>query len=116
MIETIASDEVLEQAYRWLCKARKDAHHNYDVWHLRFHWHAIKPRLQQQLLRGDYLFSPCTAYQVNGESIGQWCAEDSLVLKAMTLVLSENLAPHLSQDCYHLAGRGGTKACVMKIK
>ncbi len=34
----------------------------------------------------------------------------------MTLVLSENLAPHLSQDCYHLADRGGTKACVMKIK
>ncbi len=31
MIATIASDEVLEQAYRWLCKARKDAHHNNDV-------------------------------------------------------------------------------------
>ncbi|MCF6442143.1 hypothetical protein L1077_22210 [Pseudoalteromonas luteoviolacea] len=67
-------------------------------------------------MTGNYHFSPCKAYRVKGESIGVWCAQDALVLKAMALVLSEYLSPKLSQDCYHIKGKGGSKAYVMTVK
>ena len=116
MLAEIASDKIIERAYQWLCKARKDSHYNNDVWHLRFHWQTLKRQIQQQLLNGDYHFSPCRAYKVNDESVGVWCAQDALVLKAMSLVLTEALTPQLSEHCYHLKGKGGTKGCVMRVK
>jgi RNA-directed DNA polymerase len=39
-----------------------------------------------------------------------WSALDALVLKALAIVLTRRLAPHLSPRCTHLAGRGGSKA------
>lgn len=32
----IASDSVLDAAYDWLCRSRKDSHPNADVWDLRW--------------------------------------------------------------------------------
>ncbi|MBJ7540070.1 reverse transcriptase domain-containing protein [Marinomonas transparens] len=116
MLEQVISDAVLDQAYDWLCKSRQDSHYNNDVWHLRFHWDRDKALLQQQLLAGDYRFEPCRAIRVGGLSIGVWCARDALFLKALTLVLSQHLTPQLSEDCYHLAGRGGAKGCVRQVK
>ncbi|NQZ63566.1 reverse transcriptase/maturase family protein [Crocosphaera sp.] len=116
LLEKIASDEIIEQAYTWLCKARCNSHHNDDIWHLRFYWQTLKGQIQQQLLNGEYYFSPCKAYKVNDEYVGVWSAQDALVLKAMSLVLSENLTPELSEHCYHLKGNGGTKGCVMQVK
>ena len=120
MLAEIASDNNIEQAYQWLCKARKDSHHNNGVWHLRFHWQTLKGQIQQQLLNGDYHFSPCKAYKVDDKSVGVWCAQDALVLKAMSLVLTEyfntTTTAKLSEHCYHLTGNGGIKGCVMEIK
>lgn len=116
LVTAIASDDVLEQAYAWLCHARKDAHHNNSVWDVRFNWPSLKPKIQQQLLSGDYRFSPCRACQIEGISMGVWHAQDALVLKALSLVLTKHLTSKLSKHCYHLPGHGGTKACVMKIK
>jgi retron-type reverse transcriptase len=44
-----------------------------------------------------------------------WSALDSLLLKAMAIVLTRYLAPKLSPRCFHLAGNGGTKAAVREI-
>ena len=44
-----------------------------------------------------------------------WSALDSLVLKAMALVLTKHLAPTLSSRCFHLAGNGGAKAAVQDV-
>ena len=116
LLSLIASDAIIDKAYSWLCHSRIDSHHNNDVWDLRFHWCNQKTQIQQLILNGQYHFSPCKAYKIEGESIGVWNAQDALVLKAMSIVLTERLSPQLSDDCYHLVGRGGTKACVMKIK
>jgi hypothetical protein len=43
LMEEIASDEVLEEAYRWLCDRRKDYSPNNDVWALLLRWQQIKP-------------------------------------------------------------------------
>ncbi|WP_185236188.1 reverse transcriptase/maturase family protein, partial [Teredinibacter franksiae] len=116
LIVQVASDEVLDKAYDWLCKARKNSDANNPVWHLRFHWQERKFAIQYQLLCGEYRFSPCKAVKVDGHSLGVWNAEDALVQKALTLVLSEHLAPFISKDCYHFAGHGGTKAAVRKAQ
>ena len=86
------------------------------MWHLRFHWQDLKTQIQAKLLNGTYQFSPCKSYKINDKCIGVWNAQDALVLKAIAIVITKHLSPKLSKNCYHLAGRGGTKACVMKIK
>lgn len=47
--------------------------------------------------------------------MGVWHAQDALVQKAMTIVLTEMLTPHISKHCYHVKGNGGAKACVMTV-
>ncbi|MBQ4845130.1 reverse transcriptase/maturase family protein [Pseudoalteromonas sp. MMG005] len=108
----IASDDILQQAYDWLRHARKDSHHNNSVWDVRFHWTTLKPLLQQQLLRGEYRFSPCKVCHLDGEQMAVWHAQDALVLKALSLVLSAYLSPKRSPYCSHLAGNGGIKKYV----
>ena len=116
MIEEIASSANLDAAYAWLCKARREAHDNNDVWHLRFHWKTYKPHIKQQLLNGTYCFKGCTSYKVNGQYVSLWAAEDALVLKALSLVFTQKLSPQLAKECYHIAGNGGSKTCVTRIK
>lgn len=43
MIRLLASDQVLDLAYDRLCRRRKDAYHNHDVWVLRWRWAEIQP-------------------------------------------------------------------------
>ena len=97
MIEAIASYQVLEQAFQWLCLQRRDANHNDDIWHLRFHWQKIKPRLQSQLLYGRYRFSPCKAWDQDGQCRGDWSAEDALVQKSMALVLEQSMGADIGR-------------------
>ena len=49
MIEQITSDEIIDQAYKWLSLTRHETHHNHDVWHLRFHWDKLKPLIQKEI-------------------------------------------------------------------
>ena len=112
LIQKIASDSVINRAFQWMCERRKDYSHNDDVWDIRFRWSEVKPRLQKTLLAGEYTFSPQTQIRIPDRTIELWGALDSLVLKAMAIVLGEQLEPVLSHKCYHLAGRGGAKAAV----
>ncbi|MEM6406283.1 MAG: reverse transcriptase domain-containing protein [Pseudomonadota bacterium] len=116
MIEKIAATDTLAQAYIWYTSTRQDAHNNHEVWHLRRNWAQIRPRIQAQLRNGTYQFTLCRACQVAGTWQSVWNAPDAVVLKAMARILTEQLSPHLSRDCYHLAGRGGQKGCVRRIK
>ena len=54
VMDLIASDAVLDEAYAWLCDRRRDYSPHDDVWTLRERWADIKPRLQKSLLRGEY--------------------------------------------------------------
>jgi hypothetical protein len=71
--------------------------HKPDVWNLRRHWQTVKPDLQQQLLDGTYQFSPQQEIRFDTESIELWSSLDALVLKAVTLVLTQHLKPHISK-------------------
>lgn len=115
LMTEIASDEILEQAYEWLCKRREDYSHNDDVWKVRYRWTEIKPVLQAKLIAGRYRFSPLRRIYRTDDALEIWSALDSLVLKAMTFVLTEHLAPGLSSRCFYLAGNGGAKAAVRQL-
>ncbi len=51
----LASDAILDAAYGWLCKRRRDYPVDSDVWSLRWHWQTEKERIQTDLLAGRYL-------------------------------------------------------------
>jgi len=67
--------------------------------------------LLRSLHAGEYFFSPCRAYK----GVMVWNAQDSLVQKAMALVLTEVLQPMLSERCFHVKGNGGAKGCVRAV-
>ena len=114
-IESVASDRILDQAYKWLCKARLKYSPNSDVWDLRFNWKRMKPLIQGQLLSGTYALSPMIRVEIEGEAKTFWGAADALVLKAIAIVLGEEVSPRLSKHCWHLKGRG-LKAAVRETQ
>ena len=114
-IYEITTDEVLEQAFQWLCQRRKKYSHNDDVWLVRYRWNDLKPWLQAELVAGRYRFSPLKRIHLGHENLEIWSALDSLVLKAIAIVLTKHLAPTLSKRCTHLAGNGGAKAAVREV-
>jgi hypothetical protein len=47
LLDQLASDQVLTQAFRWLCATRAHYHHNNDVWHVRYWWAKEKPSFER---------------------------------------------------------------------
>ncbi len=115
IIDRIASDEVLEQAYQWLCKKRAHYHFNGDVWQIRRWWSEKKASVQKLLLSGQYRFRELRLIRGEDRDIEWWSSLDALVLKAIAIVLGEHLKPHLSDRCFHLAGTGGMKGAVREV-
>ena len=115
VMDLIASDAVLDEAYAWLCNRRKDYSPHDDVWTLRERWADVKPRLQRSLLRGEYRCDVTRRVHTGEGVIEIWSAADALVLKATALVLQKELAPVLSPRCFHLAGHGGLKGAVRAV-
>jgi len=113
LIKEMASDEVLDLAYDWLCKRRRDYSANSDVWDVRWRWHDIKPRVQEQLVDGSYRFNPLQRIRPGNDVLEIWTALDALVLKAIAIVLNRRLS--FSPRCCHVAGHGGAKGAVRDV-
>jgi hypothetical protein len=67
------------------------------------------------LLDGTYQFSPQQEIRFETDTIELWASLDALVLKAVTLVLTRHLKPHISNQCVHVKGNGGGKKAVRQI-
>jgi hypothetical protein len=50
-------DDVLDAAYEWLCRRRRDYSANADVWAFRRCWPHEKERIKRELLSGNYRFA-----------------------------------------------------------
>ncbi len=111
MINIVVDSHVLDEAYDWLCARRVDYPAHDDVWDLRINWSVEKARVAEELLSGCYRFLPQRrTITSNGEMTDIWAARDALVLKALTVVLSDVLP--LSTLCTHIKGNGGLKRAV----
>jgi RNA-directed DNA polymerase len=114
-LDEIASDDVIDVAYTWLCERRQDYSANDDIWNVRWKWAELKPKLQADLIAGTYRFSALRRIVIEGATLDIWAALDALVLKAMAILLARHFKPHLSEQCHHLAGHGGSKAEVRAV-
>ena len=114
-MEEVASDTMLDLAYEWLCKRRKDYGHNSDVLDVRWNWADLKPRLKGATTGRDVSFGAVERIETAEKTTELWLAADALVLKAVAIVLSRRLGPAFSQFCYHPAGHGGAKKAVRDV-
>lgn len=115
IVAQLASDDVLDAAYQWLCRRRRDYSANSDIWNFRRGWSQEKQRIKEELLAGNYRFSLLSRITLTtGEETDLWSARDALVLKALALVLAEYLP--VSRRCTHLKGHGGAKYAVREVR
>tara|TARA_R110001583_G_scaffold72902_2_gene203564 strand:- start:3694 stop:4248 length:555 start_codon:yes stop_codon:yes gene_type:complete len=115
MINELVNTDLIDEAYAWLCKQRKHFPVNSDVWHCRFHWESIKPKLIRDLSTNRFTFQPLQKVtKSSGEVIHLWTSIDSLVLKLLSLVLQRYLPS--SKLCTHPKGHGGSKQTVTSIQ
>ncbi len=111
----LASDDVLDSAYEWLCRRRRDYSANADVWAFRRRWPHEKEKIKDELQAGSYRFSLLSRVTLkNGEETDLWSARDALVLKALAVVLAKQLP--ISRRCTHLKGHGGAKYAVREVR
>jgi RNA-directed DNA polymerase len=113
LMTEIASDEVLEHAFDWICDRRHDYSPHQDVWDVRWRWHELKPQVQERLLQGRYRLGPVQRFGDGDDAIEVWGALDALVLKAVAIVLARHWA--FSPRCHHVADHGGAKAAVRAV-
>jgi hypothetical protein len=53
-IDALVANDLLDQAFGWLCRQRKDWPADTDVWRFRRDWLAEKACLHDELLSGRY--------------------------------------------------------------
>ena len=103
---------ILEQAKRWLRRARR--HHGVGscLWHLLFHWEGIYPDLLSAIRQGTYCFSPRSSFSSKSCERPMWESTDAVVIKALSLYLEPFLCKATHAHCYHLKPNKGLKAGV----
>ena len=106
-VHDLVADDILDIAYDWLCRRRRDYPDDADVWTVRRTWPTVKATLRADLLAGRYRLGPLRRV-VNraGDRLDLWAARDAVVLKALGLVLERCLP--CSRRCTHLKGHGGS--------
>ena len=80
ILAQLASDDVLESAYEWLCRRRWDYSANSDIWSFRRCWQREKLRIKGELPawpdkrigQGDRSVAPRTS-AVPGPEFISWC-------------------------------------------
>ena len=109
------SDEVLDQAYQWVCQQRITRAHNNSIWDLRFNWAHEKSRLKLAIHKNTYYLSPMRRYVIKGESVSAWEAIDAVVLKAFAITLQPLFSNQSYPACTHLKSGGGIHGALRKV-
>ncbi len=106
------TEEIIDNAFKHVCKKRLKYSHNNDIWDLRLNWEREKQQLNEQLNSGTYSFEPVRKMTTESGTLEIWSSRDAVVLKALEIILSERLRPELSVKCCHIKGNGGLKKAV----
>ncbi len=81
VLSELTSDDVLDTAYGWLCKGRRDSPADADVWSFRQAWAQEKDKLKAALAAGRFRFGLLTRITVkdarrsiSGRRATPWCS------------------------------------------
>ena len=114
LIDAIASETVLEEAFAWLCRRRRNYPASADIWSFRRDWAVLKPRIKRSVRSGRYRFEVLDPVSLrDGSKIDLWSAQNALVLKALSISLGTVLP--VSAKCTHIRGNGGAKAALRQV-
>ncbi|HGN0870400.1 reverse transcriptase (RNA-dependent DNA polymerase) [Providencia alcalifaciens] len=91
-------------AYQWLCRQRRHAPANADIWDLRWRGERERERLYQCVIAGEYRLSPMLVVGLERQRNAMWSARDALVLKWVSLRIQSELPLH--DRCFHVRGKG----------
>ena len=112
--ESWPTEPLLDDAFAWLCRRRRDYPADADVWTLRRRWPEERARLLADLVTGRYRFGLLSRVTLaSGEQVDLWSARDAVVLKALTVVRARRLP--VSKRCSHVNGHGGAKWAVREV-
>jgi hypothetical protein len=115
LVSEVISSKNLEEAFQAVYKKRKHSHHNNDIWHLSKNWQDTKIHIQNSLLKQQYHLEPLKILKFKDKHLSLWPATDSVVLKAISIVLSNHLNVRRLHNVNHLAGNGGVLGATRKI-
>lgn len=121
--QTLCDDNNLDQALDWLRHSAREQDHS-DVWHLSYkpqYWALHKEKLKQRILDNTFEFQVVRDLESRNES-GQRqvremsCAEDRILIRALSQVLTLLVQTATPKTCTHIADRGGLKGAVKDIQ
>lgn len=113
LLKQSISDDNLDDALAWLQKTAKDQD-NSDVWHYSKHWDTHKIQLQQKVQNGSFTFQTVKEVAIKNKD-GKTehreirCAEDRLLIRAISQSLKPIFEQRIAPECTQLSGRGGTQ-------
>lgn len=117
LMPAAAMSAVLDDAYLYVLQKRSSDHPDSDIWDLNWRWTEQKPEIIKQLLAGTYRLSSVSVHRnTYGEYLPRWCAQDAVVLKVISMILSDVVKEELGGTCYHLKDCGGLKGAVREIE
>jgi RNA-directed DNA polymerase len=112
----VSATALLDQAKNYIYAQRCQDYANSDIWDLSLHWEKHRARIREELLTGTYQLSPVQVFgSRDGHRLTRWSAQDAVVLKALSWVLTADWTPHIDSRCHHVKGHGGLKGAVKEV-
>lgn len=106
----------MNAAFQHVRKCRlQDSPHS-DIWGLSLAWDTERATLQNELLSGTYHLSPIEVYRTKQHGImSRFNSRDTLVLKAISIIITSLISKEVGMSCTHLAGHGGLKGSIRTL-
>ena len=119
-IADVIADEVMDAAYEWLCKRRKDFPPNADIWWFRHRWPQEKTQIKTDLLAGRFRFDLLSRFiREDGEELDFSSRTVIGIGGVVDIALNENVTlrfePMYSQWGATLDDQVGGEECAGRI-
>ncbi len=114
LLKQILVDANLNNALTWLRTSSSKQDHS-DVWDYSRDWEENKTSLQHRVQSGQFKFQIVREVETDGQWREIRCAEDRLLIRAISQVLTPVFTDNISAECVHLVGRGGTQKAVEDV-
>lgn len=72
-------DPLWDEAFEWLCRQRRHAPHNADIWELRWSWNTECKMLYKAVTDEHYRLSPMLIARCKTSHSAIWSSRDALV-------------------------------------